>query len=255
MKHSKHILFLSSIFCLLFYGCCKDEPSCDGIKETKAYFEGYNLNDNHLRNPHYPRIENDTNFSYMTFVAFDVEDAIYYKWIIGAEEIENQPMVYRSGFPRNVWIPITLIVQKKPNTACFPKDDGIDTITKSYIFTDNKWRWYREDGSYLYCRGSFAHKPNDSFTFYFSTDKYKKNFDYDTIYDFPCKGAKSLWYWFGESNYNSINGSCGISDNIWKCDTVYPFYFSYKKNGNEVYLKCFFKNRKDSFVFNGYQVK
>jgi hypothetical protein len=192
----------------------------------------------------------------MTFVAFDIADAISYKWIIGAEEIENQPMVYRSGFPRNVWIPITLIVQKKPNTACFPKDDGIDTITKSYIFTDNKWRWYREDGSYLYCRGSFAHKPNDSFTFYFSTDRDIKNSDFDTIFDFPCKNDKIIFK-IRQQNYNSLQLACGVFGQKYQCDSITNAYFSF--NRNAVYFKAYSYrrsiNKLVSLIFNGYQIK
>jgi hypothetical protein len=243
----------------ILLGCCKDEPECSSSMETKAYFEGYNTENLKLwQEIKYPLIENDTNWAHMTFVAKNIENATYYKWIIGAEEIENTPTVFRQGFPRNVLVPITLIVKKTPNKNCFPNDDGIDTLTKTYYFTDKQRRWYREDGSYLYFRGSFSHKPMDSFTFYLSADRGIRINRMDTIYDFPCKGDKMMHY-LGENKYNSFIGQTNVYGQLYKCDTLSRFYFSYLKNGNGVYMKYFTKRLGsqvyDSIIFNGYQIK
>ncbi|MDX2284339.1 MAG: hypothetical protein NW241_09260 [Bacteroidia bacterium] len=54
-----------------------------------------------------------------------------YRWIIGAGEYEGKstaldysPAIY--GAP----VQMTLIVEGPPNTACFPEDDGRDTVTR-----------------------------------------------------------------------------------------------------------------------------
>jgi hypothetical protein len=261
MKKYAFVLIISVLL-----GCCKDEPDCSTSMETKAYFEGYNTENLKLwQEIKYPLIENDTNWAHMTFVAKNIENATYYKWIIGSEEIENTPTVFRQGFPRDVPVPITLIVKKTPNKICFPKDDGIDTLTKTYYFTDKQRRWYREDGSYLYFRGSFSHKPMDSFTFYFSADRTFRINRLDTLFDYPCKGSKHLMNIVG-SKYNSFQGSCGYSEDKLICptDSIYLYNFSYAKTGNKVVITSyngkngvFFPERGiyDSVIFNGYQIK
>ncbi len=65
------------------------------------------------------------------------EGAVEYKWYIG-NEIINQQIVTR--FFSSQWtgsnIPITLVVRKIPDTACFPNDDGYDSITKVFHISD-----------------------------------------------------------------------------------------------------------------------
>jgi hypothetical protein len=254
MKKYAFILIIS-----ILLGCCKDEPNCTPNMETKAYFEGYNTE--RLKDwidIRYPLIETDTNWRWMTFVAKDIENAISYKWIIGAEEIENQSTVTRNGFPLNTPIPIALIVKKTPNKACFPNDDGIDTLTKSYYFTDKRARFYRTNGTFLTIRGSYEHKPKDTLTIRMTTNKSFDNNDIDTIYDFPCIGDKIL-YEPEKNAYNSFYGNAGIGGQKYKCDTLTRFSFSYKKTGNGVYMKYFKIKKKptdplDSVIFHGYEL-
>jgi len=157
-------------------------------------------------------------------------------------------------FPLNVPVPISLIVRKNPNKSCYPKDDGIDTLTKIYYFTGKDVRWYRADGSYLYFRGSFAKKPKDSFTFHISADRDLRINRFDTLFDYPCKGDKILYY-MDRTKYNSFFGRTNIGGQKYVCDTIHNFFFSYLKTGNGVYMKSYIKLGRDSVVFNGYQIK
>ena len=56
----------------------------------------------------------------------------YYEWHIGSEVVANEPILFRRNFPVNETIEVMLVVQKKPNKSCFPKDGGRDTLIKYY---------------------------------------------------------------------------------------------------------------------------
>ena len=62
------------------------------------------------------------------------QGAYEYKWYVGSEIITDVQSVTRF-FPEQ-WagsnIPITLVVRKIPDNACFPNDDGYDSITKVF---------------------------------------------------------------------------------------------------------------------------
>jgi hypothetical protein len=58
-----------------------------------------------------------------------LEDGAEYEWHIGREVLTGKS-VYRQNFTPFDTYPITLIVKKQPNKLCFPKDDGIDTLTR-----------------------------------------------------------------------------------------------------------------------------
>jgi hypothetical protein len=63
-----------------------------------------------------------------------IQGATEYKWYVGSEIITDVQSVTRF-FPEQ-WagsnIPITLVVRKIPDNACFPNDDGYDSITKVF---------------------------------------------------------------------------------------------------------------------------
>lgn len=137
MKSLKNILFLSSLFCLLFYGCCKDEEPCKSVSEVKANFKAKTVSN--YADWMYPYLkEKDWYYQNASFGAqFVLDSTIQWdslEWHIGNEVIYNQPTVYRGEFPDNQKISITLIVKRKPNLQCHPNDNGIDTLTKNYVF-------------------------------------------------------------------------------------------------------------------------
>lgn len=87
-----------------------------------------------------------------------IDGAISYTWHLGAEVIHEQEFVrYFSGFAGQD-IPVTLIIQKQPNTSCFPNDDGIDTLTKMLHIVDPCEPSL--EGNY---RGAWDDMPLDSF--------------------------------------------------------------------------------------------
>jgi hypothetical protein len=248
-------LTIPTLLLLLMAGCCKDEPNCSSISETRANFEGYSTRFyQELMKFNFPFREFDTSWGVLTFVAKDIEDATYYKWIIGSEEIENQPIVTRQGFPLKGSVAVDFIVHKKPNKQCFPNDNGIDTLTKIFHFTGDAARWYRPDKSYSYFRGSFDRSPRDSFTFYMSTFQSDVN-RWDTIYNFPCQGDFLITdIKYGE--YNFFHASTGFWGQNYKCDSVTTFYFTYlNNNSRQVMIHTYSKNRRDSTVFRGYELR
>jgi hypothetical protein len=93
-----------------------------------------------------------------------------YTWYIGSEIITDTNEVSRlfernNNPPGGPWldpgteISITLIVEGTPNLECFPDDDGIDTITKTFKVVDQCDYWV--DGTF---RGAWADEQStDSF--------------------------------------------------------------------------------------------
>lgn len=56
-----------------------------------------------------------------------------YTWMVGSGVYTGHSSLSLTGYPRNQWISVTLIVQHTPNHQCFPSDNGIDTVTKRFI--------------------------------------------------------------------------------------------------------------------------
>jgi hypothetical protein len=93
-----------------------------------------------------------------------------YTWYIGSEVVTDSNEVSRifkrnNNPPGGPWldpgteISITLIVESTPNLECFPDDDGIDTITKTFTVVDQCDYWV--DGTF---RGAWADEQGtDSF--------------------------------------------------------------------------------------------
>ena len=131
-----------AFFCLfltftVFIQNCKDEPlpdPCKGVTPVSADFSFYELvvSYDHDWMPDI-FIETDTVYS-TSLVEFRPKNKNYdyYEWHIGAEVLKSKS-VRRSDFPQDRQINITLIVKSKPNKDCYPEDDGIDTITKTFF--------------------------------------------------------------------------------------------------------------------------
>lgn len=63
--------------------------------------------------------------------------ALSYKWILGTEEINSKSFI-RTGFPENSVVPCTLIIEKTPNTKCFPNDKDKDTVVRELKISKNE---------------------------------------------------------------------------------------------------------------------
>lgn len=76
-------------------------------------------------------VETDNILAPSNVVFEALEENASYEWFIG-QDVEHTKNVSRWFYGSLVGqtIPITLVVHKEPNKICFPKDDGIDTLTK-----------------------------------------------------------------------------------------------------------------------------
>ncbi len=129
----KNLFFLTLLLAIIMLTGCPDDPvkpgPCEGKKPVSAEFHiyeqpGYIPDD-------WEFYDTDTlNTTAILFVA--AGHAEEYEWHIGSEILYGKS-VFRRNFPRGVNIPITLIARGVPDTACFPFDNGIDTLIR-YLY-------------------------------------------------------------------------------------------------------------------------
>jgi hypothetical protein len=94
-----------------------------------------------------------------------IEPDANYQWLIGSDTVYGQDyefVVPLSFIGQN--INIKLMVEKQPDTLCFPLDNGLDTITKTFTAlssctSDPMGKWY----------GAWDDSPIDSFLIAFVT--------------------------------------------------------------------------------------
>jgi hypothetical protein len=71
-------------------------------------------------------------------VDFEIFSDVKYTWLLGSEVI-NEPYferLFNETQEGENNIPVTLIIEAEPNLACFPNDDGRDTIVKFIRFVN-----------------------------------------------------------------------------------------------------------------------
>lgn len=74
----------------------------------------------------------------LTSQALHLHDDWTYTWSIGSESYEGpQCSLDYSNAPKGVPVSITLLVEGPPNTACFPNDDGRDTVSRQVVFKND----------------------------------------------------------------------------------------------------------------------
>lgn len=58
-----------------------------------------------------------------------------YTWVLGAETITSQKFSrsFSDALPKGTYT-VKLIIEKEPNKSCFPADDGVDTLIKTFEF-------------------------------------------------------------------------------------------------------------------------
>ncbi|MGB0982559.1 MAG: hypothetical protein ACPG19_00890 [Saprospiraceae bacterium] len=239
MKISKNIFSLSTVLlvlCLVGFSACDNceditNPECKNYDpcwegEVKASFtimEQFSANFTPVR--YFVPYDTDTIMQHSVEFAAP-EGFEKYTWLIGSEAIDGR-VVYRSNFPRGQTTPITLIVEKRPNTICFPEDDGIDTLTRYMYRTIDRCE-QQFDGWYI---GSYNRTPNVIDTFKIETcgpysfdnpylsDRMSGYFgcEYDVsdtqaqVIDFIIR-YKEISFWQGQSNCGTPGGTARISD-------------------------------------------
>ena len=111
------------------------------------------------------------------------ENALHYTWYIGSEVITDVDEVARLFSQPNLTpgtvVTITLVVEAIPNLDCFPNDDGIDTVTKSFRLVDRCEYWV--NGTF---RGAWADEQ--------STDSFNVRFEF---FDHSGSNCSNLRIW------------------------------------------------------------
>ncbi|MCA8831186.1 hypothetical protein [Hymenobacter pini] len=107
--------------------------------------------------------------------------------------------------------PVLLIARRPPNTRCFPKDDGVDTLTRVLTLLP---RSYRKGPIYGKFQGSNLDAPKDTFTIrvFQGLDPY--NYGSPIPYDFLRnlgRGCQSPYFTIGLT-WRGINFNYGGDD-------------------------------------------
>jgi hypothetical protein len=149
-----------------------------------------------------------------------LEEGASYKWVLGLDTIYDQS--YEFTFPDNFigqTIPIKLIVTKTPNSACFPQDNGMDTLIQYMQVIDGCDASYQ--GVYY---GAWDDAPLDSFYMSFTkkddlqtsiidcSDLWARGVNGD--FNDSCKtdviAGTDNYLWIGEDDWCPINE--GVND-------------------------------------------
>jgi hypothetical protein len=151
----KNKLFSLLIISLLFgsVACSEKEPNpCAALKPVSADFDLYDGN---------TKIDTFMLPATVTFKAKD-STAQSYEWSFPKGENTSNKRQFSLTFHNETgFVPVQLILKNKPQTACFPKDDGIDTVQKSVYLL----HWMEADrlpyiGTFV---GSDEKNPNRKF--------------------------------------------------------------------------------------------
>jgi hypothetical protein len=107
----------------------------------------------------------DTDSCYFSSIYFEAvqQDADSFIWQVGSEVEPRYGKQVNVTFPDNLrgsTFNVRLIVKRKPNTQCFPNDDGIDTVMRKFYFVrfNEPLSW---EGTYY---GSDDDKPDSLYT-------------------------------------------------------------------------------------------
>jgi hypothetical protein len=174
----KKIIYLVVLFLtLLSFHSCKDDcqnprdPDCENYnpctdaKQTSAAFTIKEARYTEIIEPRLADFLMDTDSCYARSIYFEALqlDADSYIWQIGSEIQPRYGKQVNVVFPDNLrgtTFTIQLIVKRKPNTSCFPNDDGIDTLTRKFYYVkfNEPLSW---EGTYV---GSDDDKPDSMYT-------------------------------------------------------------------------------------------
>jgi hypothetical protein len=155
----KNRLFIGLVLFAVFLtaACCKKDP-CANQTVTSAAFKIYEPLDEDIR---YSEISSsDTlNIGNVIFEAQDSSsDVISYEWKIGTDPRTFNKRLFSLEFTDSGQIiSVRLIVKKVVNAMCFPNDDGIDTLVKTFFVAGSSLAY----GSF---EGYIESNPSDKFT-------------------------------------------------------------------------------------------
>lgn len=155
MKALHYTICTLSFFSLLLMAGCKEEPPCNdptnpecanydpcyGKKPVTADFEmspGWRFVPPDYIGTWHPDVAFGRGLIGFKAVGYDEEDtSVKYTWLLGAEVIHEYYFERDFADTKEKEIPVTLIVERKPDLACFPEDDGKDTLTRMIKLLDS----------------------------------------------------------------------------------------------------------------------
>jgi hypothetical protein len=195
MKYTKNSISLCvlCVFAVIILSCKKEQPAlskmdCSCAKEVSADFvieeiSAYGFNWE-------KRTETDTSYSNKNVAFRAKEENATYTWYIGTEKLNTKEIVrYFSDDWAGQNIPVTLVVKKKANTICFPKDDGYDSITKKIHFVKfNETDSLRIEGKYKVK----SHLQDDSIIITVDYKEYLPSDFFFDIYNYQGDGKNCI---------------------------------------------------------------
>jgi len=148
------LLFLMGIICT--FSNCEDTPiKIDPCAEKNAVTASFTIYENVSDS----LFVADTVLQYNTIVFSADENYDSYEWTVGDDARIFTTKKFHLSFQQPVGkIDVTLKVTKAPDAKCFPEDDGVDVLTKSFVVID--WRNSLTIGEY---EGVNISKPSEKF--------------------------------------------------------------------------------------------
>lgn len=208
---------------LLWAGCHRDTPTADPtpVPDPCAGTAANPLGFQFLEN--YGTPTPDTAYAKQT-ITFEAPGAPYFKY---EWQIANDPRSFtqrRFGlyFPASAAgsLAVRLIAQRPTNLRCFPKDDGVDTLTRVLTLVPRYVYWAAIYGKFL---GSNADAPRDTFTIrvFSAPDYHQPNDPAAAPYDYlrnlgrgcqsPYFGVGLTWrgiyFNYGRNDFNCLTES------------------------------------------------
>lgn len=146
---------LLASFVFIIFSCKKEQPqpnnglkNCDCAHQVNANFSIEEIAS--VVNQDQYLTETDTIYAGKNVRFYAKEDSAEYTWYIGSEVLTTREVKrYFSSAYAGITIPISLVVKKKPNSICFPNDDGHDSISKSfYIVPELQFPQFYQDTNF-----------------------------------------------------------------------------------------------------------
>jgi len=251
------------ITCILALAACEKEiaPSnpCETQQATSAAFTIKEATYTQIIEPRLADFLMDTDTVYFRSVYFEATqaDADSFIWQIGTEPEPRYGKQVNVVFPdvlRGTTFTIRLIVKRnKPNTLCFPSDNGIDTMIRTFYFLryNEELSW---EGTYY---GSDDDKPDSMYTIVLG-HSYDIAEEEDIIKAFGvprgCNDTMNRWIHSSRITYKNV----GFSQVGFNCSgkTILGLYKEYNQYRIEYRLKLFENNINKSIdrVFIGTKI-
>ena len=271
MNLSKLALGLSLMagFVITLQSCkdCDDprNPDCDNYNpciDAKATSAAFTIKEATYIDIIEPRLADflmDTDSCYMSSVYFEAvqQDADSFIWQVGSEIAPRYGKQINVTFPDNLrgnTFNVRLVVKRKPNTQCFPNDDGIDTVMRKFYFVrfNEPLGW---EGTYY---GSDDDKPDSLYTIVLghSYNEAQKR-DFIKVFGLPrgCKDTVNERFSLPNINYKNIWFERGGLDcdakvvlGVFKNGETFTIRQNYRTMNSGNFIK---KNR----TFTGIKVK